>query len=142
MTFGAGSSPTSVIEGMVLFVHTDLVNPAKNKYLIVASISSDKQHVGLVVVGSNPSPFAVKNPAVRDRQWVLPKDQRNLVALYDSYANCADLKTKPMSEVQAWLVSKPRACKGHLTGRELHLVKDLLRSAPTINQALKTLVGL
>lgn len=136
------SNTKPVIEGMVLFVHTDLVDPSKHKYLIVSYISPRKIDVGLVIVGTHPSPFGAKNPAIGDRQLLIPKDQRNLFTLYSSYANCADIKLRPFSEVQGWIDDNPSVIRGYLTGRELYKIKGHVSTAPTINQALKDRLGI
>jgi hypothetical protein len=130
------------VEGMVLLTYTTLVSPPKDKYLIVASISPDGSNVGLVIAGSRPNPFAARSPVVAELQLLLPKDQRNLFALYSSYADCSTMKVVPFSEVQNWINSDARIIRGHLSGRERYKVKELLSTAPTIDQAMKTLVGL
>ena len=125
---------------MVLFLHTDLVNPAKGKFLLVASISRDNTEVGLVIINTNKSPFAPMNPAVDERQWVLPADDRRIV-MYDSFADCSQLKTRPYSEVVQWLNTE-KVYRGRLNGRELYRVKELLATAPTIATIVKKRLGL
>jgi hypothetical protein len=127
---------------MVLLTYTTLVNPPSDKYLVIASISGDSTNVGLVIVGSRRNPFSARNPDIAKRQLLLPKDQRNLFHLYDSYADCSTIKVVPFREVQDWVDSDPRIVKGHLTGRERYKIKELLSAASTIEQAVKTLLGL
>ncbi|MCC3156432.1 hypothetical protein LJ737_04240 [Hymenobacter sp. 15J16-1T3B] len=140
--FGRQPAPAgfTLEAGMVLLVFTDLVNPAKVKYLIVASISPDRSKVGLVIVSTHQNPFASKNPEIAARQWVLRADDRHIV-MYNSFADCAQVKVRPYDEVQGWL-STPRVLRGRLSGKELHKVLELLRTAPTITPATKRDLGL
>ena len=94
--------------------------------VVVAVTDSTKRYATLLLINSELTDYAKKNPNIRKAQLPLTKQGREAFLEHDSFLNCANLFTREVRDLEQMVRSNPNCILGQLSEADLRAARDLI----------------
>lgn len=137
----AHSARALVVGTLVRSPVLDTTPPKYKFWIVVGFADGGTEEMGIVYLNTTPNAFLTRNPVLAGLQIPICHDARNLVD-YDCYADCTEIRRKDVAAIRQQLADEPAYVRGHLSGPELALVLNALRTSPRISPRDKRRFGL
>lgn len=126
---------------MVIRSYVPDTTPPKPKYWIVVGITDDEIGLAAVYVNSQVNPFIQRNYVLLNAQYRLEPNSRQIFR-HTSYADCSQIKSKGVAEIQALLAKNMHYIQGELFPEQVDDILQLLRECPNISAIVKRRYGI
>ena len=130
-----------LVPGSIIKTHVGDTNPPKYKRFIIIGEDEAKYLLGTVYINSEVNPNLFPTKKLKDLHIFFPSKKRKYLN-HDSYVDCSQIKPKSKKEIEDILEEHSESYLGELTQDDLKLVKEVTKSAFTIDNFTKKRFGL
>lgn len=125
-----------LIPGCVLRVLCDFTDPPKNKYLVIARVSTD---TWVYVISSTPNQFIQSNPNLLACQVLIKANQHKFLA-HNSYIDCSEPISIKTHEMERQLMKDPTRILGEVS-QEVRLgIRNAIQTSAKTTMRMKEIL--
>jgi hypothetical protein len=128
--------------GTVLRLHVNDTKPPKIKRFVIVGETKDQITLAIVWINSKINLNVNRSKELQDLQIKLTWSDERPYLEKDSFVNCSLIIEKSKSEFEKFIQDDPSKIIGELSSKDLQIVLNKLRSAPTIKPKVKKKFGL
>jgi hypothetical protein len=126
----------------VLRLHVNDTKPPKIKRFVIVGETKDQITLAIVWINSKINLNVNRSKELQDLQIKLTWSDERPYLEKDSFVNCSLIIEKSKSEFEKFIQDDPSKIIGELSSKDLQIVLNKLRSAPTIKPKVKKKFGL
>lgn len=134
----SGFCERHIAVGAVFRLYVPETIPPKIKRIVIIGINEELDCLGILFINSDISTYISMRPPLRKLQLSLDADNTRNYLDYDSYLDCSYLYERPKRVLKEKCISDTGIYLGQLSDTDVDKAKQLISSAESIVQKLKT----